>query len=130
MSADAQLPLCLTLSAGNRHDAPIGQRLLAEHAPKVAYLVMDRAYEDDATRRAAAGDGRLPIVPPRSSRRKPWPLDGVKYKRRNEVERMFGRVKEYRRVATRYDKLDVTYFAFVQLAFIAIALRRLSVNTP
>lgn len=55
---------------------------------------------------------------------------GGKYKKRNEVERKFGRMKENRHVATRYDKLDVTYLAFVQLAFIAIALRRLRVNAP
>ena len=130
MSADAQLPLCLALSAGNEHDAPAGRRLLAERSPKVDYLVMDRAYEDAKTRREAARDGRVPVVPPKSNRREPWQLDAEKYKKRNEVERMFGRMKENRRVATRYDKLDATYFAFVQLAFIAIALRRLSVNTP
>ena len=69
-------------------------------------------------------------LPPKSNRREPWRLDAEKYKKQNEVERMFGQMKEIRRVATRYDNLDATYFSFVQLTFIAIALRRLSVNTP
>lgn len=49
---------------------------------------MDRAYEDAATRREAVRDGRIPEVPPKSNRRKPWQLDANKYEKRNEIERM------------------------------------------
>lgn len=54
VSADAKLPLRLVQSAGNRQDAPAGWRLPIKHSPKIDYLMMDRAYEDAATRRVAA----------------------------------------------------------------------------
>ena len=57
-----------------------------------------------------------PVVPPRTTRRKPWSFDRQLYARRNEVERLFGRLKRYRRVGTRYDKLDVMFAGFIYLA--------------
>ena len=67
-------------------------------------------------------------VPPRSNRRHPWDYNRPIYKRRNEVERLFRRLKGYRRVFTRYDKLDVMFLAFITLALIHDTLR--NVNTP
>ena len=61
--------------------------------------------------------------PPNPQRREPWELDKVLYRKRNEVERMFRRLKAWRRVFTRYDKLDVMFAAFITVALIAEALR-------
>ena len=129
VSANERLALCLTLSAGNCHDAPVGRELLKRERPKVETLAMDKAYEDDKTRALAESLDMKTSVPPKSNRKKKWQYDKKKYRRRNEVERMFGLMKENRRVATRYDKLDVTFISFWYLAQIAIALRDSSVNT-
>ena len=89
---------------------------------------MDRAYSGDETRQLALDMGFIPVVPPLKSRVSPWEYDRELYKRRNEVERLFRRLKGYHRVFTRYDKLDVVYLGFVMFAIIYDALR--SVNTP
>ena len=84
---------------------------------------MDRAYEGNATRQLAVELGYVPVVPPNPNRVAPWEYDRTLYRRRNEVERLFRRLKGYRRVFTRYDKLDVLFLAFVHLALIFDALR-------
>jgi transposase len=89
---------------------------------------MDRAYENDQTRLTARELGFIAVVPPKSSRRNPCQYDRELYKRRNEVERFFRRLKAFRCVCTRYDKLDVMVTAFIHLAIIGIFLR--NVNTP
>jgi transposase len=118
------------LSAGNVHDAQAG-RLLLETLGKqenTVDLLMDKAYEDDVTRFTAWDLKFNPVVPPKSNRIKPWEYDKELYKRRNEVERFFRRLKAYRGIGTRYDKLDTMFKAFIWLACICILLR--SVNTP
>ena len=108
------------LSAGNRHDAPEGRKLIKSIDSKVArYLVMDRAYEDDETRILTFKQG---LVPPKKNRKSPWQYDTELYKRRNEVERFFLRLKRFRKVFTRYDKLDIIYFSVITLALIFDAL--------
>lgn len=82
---------------------------------------MDRAYEGDNTRALAVELGYVPVVPPKKNRLVPWEDDHELYKRRNEEERLFQRIKRFRRIFTRYDKLDET-FSFVCLAFIYDAL--------
>lgn len=91
-------------------------------------LLMDGAYEDNATRELARHLGFLPVVPPNPQRRQPWPLDEALYRKRNEVERLFRRLKAWRRVFTRYDKTDVMFAAFITAALIAEVLR--CVNRP
>ena len=84
---------------------------------------MDRAYEGNETRRLAEEPGFAPVVPPNPNRVEPWEYDHVTYRRRHEVERLFRRLKGYRRVFTRFDKLDAMFLAFVHLALIFDALR-------
>lgn len=79
---------------------------------------MDRAYEDKATRQAALDNGFIPVVPPRRNRKIPWEYDKVLYKRRNEIERYFRRLKRFRKVFTRYDKLDIIFLAVISFAMI------------
>jgi len=98
-----------------------------EHVPKAIGkdkpLTMDKAYEGDACRAKAKKCGMRPVVPPKSNRKKPWKYDKELYKGRNVVERNFRLIKEFRRVFTRYDKLDETYNAFVGFAYIIIFMR-------
>ena len=93
-----------------------------QEAGEVA-LLMDSAYEGDATRELAQQLGFVPVVPPNPKRREPWELDKELYRRRNEVERMFRRLKAWRRVFTRYDKNDEMFAAFITVALIAEVLR-------
>lgn len=86
-------------------------------------LTMDKAYEGDACRAKAEACGMRPVVPPRSNRREPWEYDTELYKGRNVVERNFRNIKQFRRVYTRYDKLDKTYNAFIAIASITIFMR-------
>ena len=111
----------------------------------VPAILMDRAYEGDATRQPAAQLGYTPVVPPKKNRTHPWEYDKTLYRktlyrktlyrktltlyrRRNEVERPVRRLKSFRRVFTGYDKLDALYLGFILFAIIFDALR--SVNTP
>ena len=90
---------------------------------------MDRAYEGDETLQLARELGYLPVVPPNPNRLVPWVYDRVLYRRRNEIEQLFRRLKAYRRVFSRFDKLDVLFIGFIVFALIIEALR-FSVNTP
>ena len=86
-------------------------------------LLMDRAYEGNETRYLVQSLGLEPVVPPLSIRTNPWTYDTELYKRRNEIERIFGRITRYRRIFTRYDKTDLMFSAFITTAFIKDMLR-------
>lgn len=85
-------------------------------------LLMDRAYEGDNMRAVATELGYHPVVPPKKNRSDPWEYDKELYKRRNEVERFFRRIKRFRRIFTRYDKLDVVFAGFILFAMIIDAI--------
>ena len=91
-------------------------------------LLMDRAYEGNETRQLALDLGFIPVVPPLKTRIEPWEYDREMYKRRNEVERLFRRLKGYRRIFSRFEKLDALFIGFINFVLIADGLR--SVNTP
>ena len=84
---------------------------------------MDRAYEGDETRQLAVELGYGPVVPPKQNRLTPWEYDHALYTRRNEIERLFRRLKGFRRIFTRFEKLDVMFVAFINFALIVEALR-------
>lgn len=84
---------------------------------------MDRAYEGSETRQLALDLGYVPVVPPQSNRIDPWEYDRAMYRKRNEVERLFRRLKGFRRVFSRFDKLEVMFTAFIHFALIFEALR-------
>jgi len=91
---------------------------------------MDGAYEDNQTLQLALGFGFIPVIPPRANRLEPWQYDKAMYRRRNEIERLFRRLKGFRRIFSRFDKLDVVFLAFLHFALIVEALRANSVNMP
>ena len=84
---------------------------------------MNSAYQDNATRDLALSLGLQPVVPPNPQRREPWDYDKQIYRKRNQIERLFRHLKAWRRVFTRYDKLDVIFAGFITIALIAEALR-------
>jgi transposase len=86
-------------------------------------LIMDRAYEGDETRQLAIDLGYTPVVPPKENRLSPWEYDRALYKRRNEIERLFRRLKGFRRIFSRFEKLDVMFVGFIHFALIVEGLR-------
>jgi transposase len=117
-----------SLSPGNAGDAPEGRKLLKATTLSAKYMIMDRAYEGNETRQLVLDLGLIPVVPPKSNRIEPWQYDREMYKKRNEIERLFRRLKGFRRIFSRFDKLDVVFTFFIHFALIADALN--SVNTP
>lgn len=125
VAADARTALTFSLSPGQAHDAPAGRQLLQSLCglPKRCRLIMDRAYEGNETRQLALDLGFIPVVPPTVTRISPWRYSKAWYRRRNEIERLFRRLKAFRRIFSRFDKLDVMYMAFLSFALIVEALR-------
>ena len=130
VAADARTAVKFSLSPGGAHDAPEGRKLLRDLEPMRGRprLLMDRAYEGNETRQLALDFGFEPVVPPNKTRVSPWEYDREFYKRRNEVERLFRRLKGFRRIFTRYDKFDALFLGFIVFVLIFDPLR--SVNTP
>ena len=125
VAADARTVLTFALSPGQAHDAPEGRKLLHRlgRMPRPIHRLMDRAYEGDETRQLAVELGYVPVVPPKHNRLMPWEYDRALYKRRNEIERLFRRLKGFRRIFSRFEKLDVMFVAFINFALIVDGLR-------
>lgn len=124
VAAGIKQALGFTLTPGQAHDAPAGRELLKNLRLNLQVpLLMDRAYEGEENRLLAQALGFEPVVPPKQGRLNPWQYDSELYKRRNEIERLFGRIKRYRRIFTRYDKTDLMFTAFITITLIADQLR-------
>ena len=89
--------------------------LLLDQVPPGVLLLADRGYDTDAVRAAVNSSGATPNIPPKTNRLYKPPFSLVLYRARNAIERMFGRLKDFRRIATRYDKLATNFRAAVQL---------------
>ena len=113
-----------SLSGGQAHDVPEGIALLSglSRAEEQKYLLMGRAYEGENVREAAIEKGFVTVVPPKKNRKAPWDYDEERYKRRNEIERYFLRLKRFRRIFTRYDKLDILICGFIYFVMICDAI--------
>ena len=108
VAADARAAVVFALSPGHDHDAPHGRALLEELGPmpEGLPLLMDRAYEGNETRQLVLDLRMIPVVPPKSNRLHPWDYDHAVYKKRNEIEGLFRRLKVFRRIFSRLKKLD------------------------
>ncbi|MBG6176419.1 transposase [Labrenzia sp. EL_208] len=86
-------------------------------------FLADKGYDGDVVRQSLLLVGISPVIPPKSNRREPIPCDFRAYKDRNRIERMFNKVKQFRRIATRHDKTKRSFAAFLNLAAARIWLR-------
>ena len=109
------LPVRLELTTGEAHDNRLVTELLSD-LKSGAMLLADRGYDADWIREFAGEHGAWANIPPKHNRKGPICFG-------NLVERFFNRIKQCRRVATRYDKLAANYLAFIKLAAIRIWLR-------
>lgn len=110
-----------TLTAGQTHDVTQAQTLI--EGIRTQAVVADKAYDADALIEFITQAGASAVIPPRENRRQPRSFDAHHYKHRNLIERFFCRIKHFRRIATRYDKLASRFSSFIALvaAFVWLA---------
>jgi transposase len=112
-------PIRLFMTAGQVSDYT-GAAALLGSLPKAEWLLADRGYDADWFRDALKDKGIRPCIPGRKSRGNPIKHDKRRYKRRNRIEIMFGRLKDWRRVATRYDRCPKVFLSAVALAAVVM----------
>ena len=115
----------IRITAGQIGDAPVAATIIDAIDPRdgIQQAAMDKAYDSNALRAQLEAKGITPVIPPKSNRLEIIVYDKESYKQRNKVERLFNKIKQFRRVATRYEKLKANFLAFVLLALIVIMLR-------
>jgi transposase len=111
----------LRLSAGQRHDITEAHAMMNGLDAEV--VIADTAFDADHLREAVAARGMVAVIPSNPRRKSPAPLDEALYRERHLVECCIGKLKHFRRVATRYEKTARNFLAFVTVAAIAIWLR-------
>jgi transposase len=123
--------LGVKLTRGNRNECPMFEPLLStagwlERLP--VKLAADKGYSSDKIRRSIGERGIEPVIPCRKNEHvnDPPAFDAAAYKRRNVIERAVGKLKEFRRIATRYEKLASAFLAMVTMALIVLYLRAYS----
>lgn len=109
------------LLPGQRHDSIGVEPLL--HGVALGALIGDKAFDSDWLRLELDERGALAVIPPNASRAKNIPYDADMYKWRHLVENFFQKIKEFRRIATRYDKTDASFAAMIHLAASFLALK-------
>ena len=114
-------PVELKATAGQASDIRQAPALLAEHRPVA--VIADKGYDSDAFRAEVAARGAEAVIPPSGCRKHPPEYDRHLYRERNVAERFWSKAKQFRRVATRYDKKARNYLAFVQVAAMMVMLR-------
>lgn len=107
-------PLRVILSAGQIADITQAGALIKDQPAE--FIVADKGYDADAFVETITAQGSQPVIPPRSNRIAPRTFDRHIYKSRNLIERFFNRIKQFRRIATRYDKLASSFLSFIHLA--------------
>lgn len=129
----------MDVAEGRRNDAPLALPVLAEAKTVVGRIdevLADEAFDSDEIRCVILDEhDALPVIPNRANRKEPWPWDDEMketYEQRDRVERAFGKAKQFRRFATRYEKLREVFLGLVRLVFGFIHIKKiaLSVNTP
>jgi transposase len=111
------------LTPGEAHEARAFDALVEDLAPGTRCLLGDMGYDADRIRRDLLLRGVLPVIPSNPVRKEPLPLDRGLYRLRNRVERLNNKLKQFRAVATRYEKTAESYLALVHLAASRLWLR-------
>ena len=114
---DENCAVALHLTAGQAHDGRQFEALYDSLDPDnvLEFAALDKGYDADRIRERLALDGIEPVIPPLSTRSQKPLYDKERYRGRNRIERFFNKLKQFRRIATRYDKLAKTFFAAVCL---------------
>ena len=107
--------IAILLTGGEAHDCPLAERLI-DRVEEAECLLGDKAYDSTELREELEQRGTKPVIPNRSNRKRPFRFSKRLYKLRWRIESAFNRLKDFRRIATRYDKLARNYLASVCLA--------------
>jgi transposase len=129
-ATDENTPVAVLLTPGETHDAAAFEELLEAVPPdcRPEKAVGDKAYDSAEIRDDLANEGMIPVIPSRSNTLDPVPLDKKEYRERNRVERLVSKLKQFRRIATRYEKLAITFLAMIHITSALIICREF-VNT-
>jgi len=100
--------------------------VMDDDLPQPKVLIADRGYDSDAIRDDVQARGGTPVIPARRNRSHPIPVDGFIYALRNMVERCINKLKNARRLATRYDKTATSYLGFIEIVSARLWFRNLS----
>jgi transposase len=114
------LPIAAELTSGEVSDYAGFDIVMAASGPDPKVLIADRGYDSDKIRENMAAKGTATVIPMRKSRKVKLDVDGHIYALRNRIERCFNKLKNTRRLATRYDKTGDSYLGFVQIAAIRL----------
>ena len=119
------MPVALLLTPGQEADVSHAEALLDLVPPeaRIGAVIADKGYDSKAVVQAVRARGAEAVIPTLSTRKEQRVIDKEKYKERNVVERFWAKAKQFRRVATRYEKTKRNYLAFVQVASVMVALR-------
>lgn len=107
-------PLKIKLTGGNVNDCTQAEAMLEGQEAKG--VIADKGYDSDAIRALINMANMIAVIPTRRNRKVQIPHDRKLYKERNRIERLFGKLKQYRRIATRFERNDSNYMAFIYLA--------------
>lgn len=107
--------IAILLTGGEAHDCPVAERLIGRVKPSKR-LLGDKAYDSAELREELDERGTTPVIPNRCNRKQPFSFSKRLYKLRWRIESAFNRLKDFRRIATRYDRLARNYLASVCLA--------------
>jgi len=105
----------MALTEGQASDY-MGAALLLDKLPKAKEMLGDRGYDSDWFRAALRAKGITPCIPPRKNRKVQIVYDKTLYKQRHKIENMFGRLKDWRRIAMRYDRCAHAFFSAICIA--------------
>ena len=112
---DKGRPLILLLTEGQTSDFK-GAALIIDRLPDAKALIGDKGYDADWLRAALLARGIAPCIPPKSNRTEQIPYDKTLYKARHKIENMFGRLKDWRRIHTRYDRCAHAFLSAIVIA--------------
>jgi transposase len=114
---DERTGVALVLTAGHCHERPVFEMVLPQvpPAPPLTHAIMDKGYDRHGIREPLLAPDIVPVIPPKSNRTTAIDYDHDRYKLREKVERFFNKLKQFRRIATRYEKLSQTVLALIHL---------------
>ena len=114
-------PIDFKVTQGQAHEMTQAEALLSGRTSD--YVLADKGYDSDAFRAIIQAQGAVPVIPGRSSRKVLPEYDKERYKHRNLVERFFNKIKQFRRIATRYEKTLVSFMSMIYLGASVILMR-------
>ena len=114
---DERTGVAIVLTAGPCHESPVFEMVLAQvpPAPPLTHAIMDKGYDSNGIREQLLAHDIVPVIPSKSNRTAVIEYDHDLYKLREKVERFFNKLKQFRRIATRYEKLSQTFLALIHL---------------